>query len=196
MWWHVCGVAAITAILVFVPQHHAGVSEVFTQRIDNTGFFGGHAFGTGFLFLVLPLSAIFPQFTVTGYDASCHMSEETVGASDSAARGIWQAILYSGIGGWFLLLSEKFRAVLSLDKAWNAVQWLLTASGIVLGGTAIDGEGNLAPDDKAPADILVRCAEVEPRLVQARLLEHRIGARPTRATVRVEKDLGGGRHPG
>ncbi|MGQ5634066.1 MULTISPECIES: hypothetical protein [unclassified Streptomyces] len=129
MWWHVCGVAAITAILVFVPQHHAGVSEVFNQRIDNTGFFGGHAFGTGFLFLVLPLSASFPQFTVTGYDASCHMSEETVGASDSAARGIWQAILCSGIGGWFLLLSEKFRAVLSLDKAWNALQWLLTASG-------------------------------------------------------------------
>ncbi|GAA3025761.1 hypothetical protein GCM10010448_04520 [Streptomyces glomeratus] len=60
---------------------------------------------------------------------------------------------------------------------------------VVLGGTAIDGEGNLAPDDKAAADILVRWAEVEPRLAQARLLEHRIGARPTRATVRVEEDL-------
>ncbi|MFI6358486.1 FAD-dependent oxidoreductase [Streptomyces sp. NPDC050743] len=60
---------------------------------------------------------------------------------------------------------------------------------VVLGGTAIDGEGNLAPDDKAAADILVRCAEVEPRLAQARVLEHRVGARPTRATVRVEKVL-------
>ncbi|MGW5465675.1 FAD-dependent oxidoreductase [Streptomyces sp. NPDC003996] len=60
---------------------------------------------------------------------------------------------------------------------------------VVLGGTAIDGEGNLAPDDKAAADIIVRCAEVEPRLAQARVLEHRVGARPTRATVRVEEDL-------
>ncbi len=57
---------------------------------------------------------------------------------------------------------------------------------VVLGGTAIDGEGDLTPDDKAAADILARCAEVEPRLAEARFLEHRIGARPTRATVRVE----------
>ncbi|MFD5237245.1 FAD-dependent oxidoreductase [Streptomyces tendae] len=59
---------------------------------------------------------------------------------------------------------------------------------IVLGGTAIDGEGDLASDDKAAASILARCAEVEPRLAQARVLEHRIGARPTRATVRVEEE--------
>ncbi|RYJ31421.1 D-amino-acid oxidase [Streptomyces sp. L-9-10] len=59
---------------------------------------------------------------------------------------------------------------------------------VVLGGTAIDGEGDLARDDKAAAGILARCAEVEPRLAQARILEHRIGARPTRATVRVEAE--------
>ncbi|MFF2849685.1 FAD-dependent oxidoreductase [Streptomyces sp. NPDC058001] len=59
---------------------------------------------------------------------------------------------------------------------------------VVLGGTAIDGEGDLALDDKAAADILTHCTEVEPRLAQARVLEHRIGARPTRATVRVEAE--------
>ncbi|MFE5729436.1 FAD-dependent oxidoreductase [Streptomyces sp. NPDC056528] len=59
---------------------------------------------------------------------------------------------------------------------------------VVLGGTAIDGEGGLAPDDKAATDILTRCAEVEPRLANARVLEHRIGARPTRATIRVETE--------
>ncbi|MGP3734439.1 FAD-dependent oxidoreductase [Streptomyces sp. GDS52] len=59
---------------------------------------------------------------------------------------------------------------------------------VVLGGTAIDGEGGLVPDDTAAANILARCAEVEPRLATARVLEHRVGARPTRATVRVEVD--------
>ncbi|MFJ3499633.1 FAD-dependent oxidoreductase [Streptomyces sp. NPDC090135] len=59
---------------------------------------------------------------------------------------------------------------------------------VVLGGTAIDGEGDLALDDKAAADILTRCTEVEPRLVHARVLEHRIGARPARATIRVEAE--------
>ncbi|MFJ8805578.1 FAD-dependent oxidoreductase [Streptomyces sp. NPDC102490] len=59
---------------------------------------------------------------------------------------------------------------------------------VVLGGTAIDGEGGLASDDTAAAGILARCTEVEPRLATARVLEHRIGARPTRATVRVDAD--------
>ncbi|MYR41582.1 FAD-dependent oxidoreductase [Streptomyces sp. SID5910] len=59
---------------------------------------------------------------------------------------------------------------------------------VVLGGTAIDGEGGLAPDGTAAASILARCAEVEPRLTQTRVLEHRIGARPTRAKVRVEEE--------
>lgn len=64
---------------------------------------------------------------------------------------------------------------------------------VVLGGTAIDGEGDLGLDDKAAADILARCTEVEPRLAEARVLEHRIGARPTRAVVRVEAErLGNG----
>ncbi|MBZ3908912.1 FAD-dependent oxidoreductase [Streptomyces acidiscabies] len=59
---------------------------------------------------------------------------------------------------------------------------------VVLGGTAIDGEGDLAPNGKATADILARCTQVEPRLAEAHFLEDRIGARPTRATVRVEAE--------
>ena len=108
VWWHVIGTVAIIAIIIFVPQHHASVADVFTQRINNTGMFDGATTGLGFVFLVLPLAVILPQFTVTGYDASCHMSEETKGASNSAANGIWQAILYSAIGGWILLLGILF----------------------------------------------------------------------------------------
>ncbi|MFD7899274.1 FAD-dependent oxidoreductase [Streptomyces sp. NPDC059743] len=59
---------------------------------------------------------------------------------------------------------------------------------VVLGGTAVDGESNVEADDKAAADILARCTEIEPRLAEARVLEHRIGTRPTRATVRVEAE--------
>ncbi|WP_030898557.1 FAD-dependent oxidoreductase [Streptomyces sp. NRRL F-5126] len=59
---------------------------------------------------------------------------------------------------------------------------------VVLGGTAIEGEDDLSTDAKAAAGILARCAEVEPRLAQARVLEHRIGARPTRPRVRVEDE--------
>lgn len=57
---------------------------------------------------------------------------------------------------------------------------------VVLGGTAIDGEGDLGPDDTVAANIRARCTEVEPRLAAVRVLEHRIGVRPTRSMVRVE----------
>ena len=108
VWWHVAGTAAIIAILIILPEQHASFSDVFLQRVNNTGMFGGATSGATFILLVLSLSVIFPQFVVTGYDASCHMSEETVGAADSAAKGIWRAILYSAIGGWVLLLSLLF----------------------------------------------------------------------------------------
>lgn len=57
---------------------------------------------------------------------------------------------------------------------------------VVLGGTARDGDGSLDEDKEAAAGILARCREVEPRLADARILEHRIGLRPTRSAVRVE----------
>ncbi|HKU29718.1 MAG TPA: amino acid permease [Arthrobacter sp.] len=108
VWWHVVGTVAIIAIIAFLPQHHASIADVFTQRVNNTGMFSGSTDGLGFIFVILPLAVILPQFTVTGYDASCHMSEETKGAANSAAKGIWQAILSSAIGGWILLLAILF----------------------------------------------------------------------------------------
>ena len=48
------------------------------------------------------------QYTITGYDASAHLSEETNGAANSAAKGIWRSIFYSAIGGWILLLTFLF----------------------------------------------------------------------------------------
>ncbi len=108
VWWHVIGATAVVLILIFVPKHHASVGSVFTHTVNNTGFFGGHTHGLGFLFYVLPLSVILTQYTITGYDASAHLSEETKSAGNAAARGIWQSIFYSGIGGWILLLSFLF----------------------------------------------------------------------------------------
>jgi amino acid transporter len=115
VWWHVFGAAVVVAILIFAPSHHASVSSVFTHTVNNTGFFGGHTHGIGFIFYILPLSAILTQYTITGYDASAHLSEETKSAANSAAKGIWQSIFYSAIGGWILLLTFLF-AVQDQDK--------------------------------------------------------------------------------
>ncbi|QNK81246.1 amino acid permease [Nakamurella sp. PAMC28650] len=108
VWWHVFGAAAVVLILIIVPKQHASLHDVFAKTINNTGIFSGATSGVSWLFFVLPISAILTQYTITGYDASAHLSEETKGASNAAAKGIWQSILYSAIGGWVLLVVFLF----------------------------------------------------------------------------------------
>ena len=109
VWWHVVGAAIIIAILVFLPEKHMSINDVFTMRVNNSGgLAGGETSGWGFWFYVLPLGFLLTQYTITGFDASAHLSEETHDAADGAAKGIWRSIFYSGIGGWILLLSFLF----------------------------------------------------------------------------------------
>ncbi|WP_445169678.1 amino acid permease [Mycolicibacterium sp. Dal123E01] len=123
VWWHVAGAAIVIVILWAIPEQHASFSQVFTTTVNNTGFFGGSTSGITFLLFVLPMSAILTQYTITGYDASAHLSEETKSAADGAAKGIWRSIFYSAIGGWVLLLTFLF-----------AVQ---DADGVTSGGGAV-----------------------------------------------------------
>ncbi len=87
VWWHVFGAAAVVLILVFIPHHHASASMVFTSTVNNTGFFGGKTHGLGFLVVVLPIGALLTQYTITGYDASAHLSEETKSAANACGQG-------------------------------------------------------------------------------------------------------------
>jgi amino acid transporter len=122
VWWHVFGAAIVIAVLVFGPSSHQSLGFVFGHTINNSGFGSEH--GLSFWFYVLPLGFLLTQYTITGYDASAHLSEETQGAANEAARGIWQSIFYSAIGGWVLLLAFVFAAtntdlINSVDPAKN-----------------------------------------------------------------------------
>ncbi len=59
---------------------------------------------------------------------------------------------------------------------------------VILGGVAQPGAWSREPDPATAAAILARCAEIEPRLNDARVLDHRVGLRPTRPCVRVEME--------
>jgi D-amino-acid oxidase len=58
----------------------------------------------------------------------------------------------------------------------------------VLGGTAEEGEWDTEPDPEIAAGILRRCVALESRLAEAAVLEHRVGLRPGRPEVRLERD--------
>ncbi len=132
VWWHVFGAALIILILIFVPSHHQSVSWVLSERINNSGYDGGGTGGIPFWFLVLPLGFLLTQYTITGFDASAHLSEETASASKAAAQGIWRSIAYSAIGGWILLVALLF-AVKDQDKVTEGINNGLYGSDVILG---------------------------------------------------------------
>jgi amino acid transporter len=108
VWWLLAGVVAIIAILFAVPSHHESVGWVFSHRINNSGFASGHLKGFMFWLYVFPLGFLLTQYTIAGFDASAHMSEETEGANRAAASGLWKAILYSSVVGWIMELAFLF----------------------------------------------------------------------------------------
>src|SRR3954465_12463668 len=110
VFWHVVGVIIIIGILIFVPDHHQSAKFVFTEKINNSGFAGGSVGGGTYWFLVLPVGFLLTMYTITGYDASAHVAEETKGAEEAAAKGVWQSVALSAVIGWFVLLAILFAA--------------------------------------------------------------------------------------
>jgi amino acid transporter len=108
VWWHVVGASAIVLILVFVPDQHQSFSYVFTERFNNSGYSEGSTSSMAFWFAVVPFGFLLTQYTITGFDACAHLSEETETASMAAAKGIWRSIFYSVLGGYILLLAVVF----------------------------------------------------------------------------------------
>ena len=108
VWWHVFGASAIVLILIFVPDQHQSFSYVFTERFNNSGLRDGSITSFGFWFAIVPFGFLLTQYTITGFDACAHLSEETESASMGAAKGIWRSIFYSAVGGYILLLCVVF----------------------------------------------------------------------------------------
>jgi len=80
------------------------------------------------------------------------------------------------------------------DESPDPTYFLPQGDHIVLGGSVERGRTDLAPDHRTSLAILDRCAAIEPVLVRAAVLEHRVGLRPTRSRVRFERVDIGSRH--
>jgi amino acid transporter len=106
-WWHMAGVAVIVLVLIIVPDHHRSIGYVFGQTINNSGF-QGHNFGNIMFWYVFGIGLLMAQYTITGYDASAHMAEETHEASRGAAVGMYMSVVMSVIFGFVLLLGVTF----------------------------------------------------------------------------------------
>lgn len=103
VWWHLAGTILVVAVLFIVPSDHASVSFVFTRYVNETGFgFAGNAIW------VIAIGLMMAQYTLTGYDASAHMTEETRDASTAGPKGIMTSIWVSVLAGLVLMLGLTF----------------------------------------------------------------------------------------
>ncbi len=101
-------ILAVTVLLIagmLWHPAHLDVARLFELR-DNGGDTGGGVWpaarGRPVMFL---LALMWPIYTITGFDASAHTSEETVQAAHNVPRGILRSVLVSGTAGWILVAS-------------------------------------------------------------------------------------------
>jgi amino acid transporter len=99
---------ATTAVLVIACLYFApaiDISRLWTFT-NFSGEAGGNVFpqsdNVGYLFL---LCLLLPVYTITGYDASAHTSEETKSAATSVPNGIVNAVFWSSLIGWIMICS-------------------------------------------------------------------------------------------
>jgi amino acid transporter len=123
-WWHMIGVLVIVGILIVVPDHHQSVGYVFGKTINNSGF-SGSTFAHPVFWFVFGIGLLMAQYTITGYDASAHMSEETRQASRGAAVGMVMSVVASVIFGFILLVAVTF-AVPDTKGTLGAVAYAVT----------------------------------------------------------------------
>lgn len=103
VWWHLAGVAVFLIFLVILPDEHASASFVFSEFQNNTGWNG--AFSGIYVFFI---GCLLAQYTITGFDASAHMTEETENAAVAGPKGMVTSVWLSGIAGYILLLALMF----------------------------------------------------------------------------------------
>ena len=125
-----------TAVLVIVClyaafQHGIDISRLWTF----TNYADGQVFpksdNMGYLFL---LSLLLPVYTITGYDASAHTSEETERAAYSVPSGIITSVVWSSLIGWVMVCAIML-AIPDLDagakSGWSV--FFNTMTGIMPG---------------------------------------------------------------
>ncbi|MER7571171.1 FAD-dependent oxidoreductase [Streptomyces sp. NPDC126514] len=77
----------------------------------------------------------------------------------------------------------------STDASGNMAYFFPQPGRLLLGGTAEEGAWSLEPDPKVAEAIVARCAALRPEIAGARVLDHRVGLRPVRDAVRLEREL-------
>ena len=115
VWWHIVIVAAVVVLLFLTGKpDQSGLTLFAVEPQDvagswnnNLGFanFTYGAAATYPIILAFFFSLLQANWTYTGYDASAHVAEETLGARVASAWGIFLSVAVSAIVGFIFLFA-------------------------------------------------------------------------------------------
>lgn len=127
-WYHVAVVAVLVgAVALFAPKQDLAFIASRFNGTEHTSYL--------YVFLIGLLQA---QWTFTGYDASAHVTEETVNPAKNAPWGVFMSVVVSGIVGYAMLIfvTLAIRDLPAAVKAQSAFLYVLE-SGLGRVGTVL-----------------------------------------------------------
>jgi amino acid transporter len=115
VWWHIVIVAAVVVFIFLTGKpDQSGLALGAIQPLDQAGSWNNNlgfvnlqygAATTYPLILAFFFSLLQANWTYTGYDASAHVAEETVGARMASAWGVFLSVAVSAVVGYIFLLA-------------------------------------------------------------------------------------------
>ena len=164
------------------------------------GYSDGHAFIAPVVEMPIYLQYLMDRFIASGGSVERRIlssldevdADVVVNCVGLGARDLVGDISMQPIRGQIVRVSNPGLERFVLDEVNpEGVTYIVPRShDCILGGTAEEGEWNLEPDPDTAAGILRRCTHLEPRLRGAAVLEHRVGLRPGRPEIRLEREDG------
>ncbi|MDG4863525.1 FAD-dependent oxidoreductase [Streptomyces sp. T-3] len=133
---------------------------------------------------------------VSGFDEAARVAPVVVNCTGLGARELVPDPSVQPVRGQLVIvenpgIEEWFAAA---NSPTEITYVLPHPFGVVLGGTSQPGSWDRTADPATARAIVERASLLHPGLARARVLEHRVGLRPVRPAVRIERELreGGG----
>jgi amino acid transporter len=112
----ILAITLLLVILLFSKVQNFDLGKAFAFA-NTTGEPGGNvapAYGT---FVAILMGMLYPLFTITGFDASAHVSEETRDAQNTVHKGMLTSVFWSLVFGFVLALGM----VMALPAVYTAL---------------------------------------------------------------------------
>lgn len=167
------------------------------------GYQEGYAFFVPVIEMPVYLRYLMGRFTETGGE----IQRRAVSRLEDLAQEARVLVNCAGLGAREIVGDDSLRPIrgqilrvsnpglesffLDEDDPEGVTYIIPRSTDCILGGTAEEDAWDTEPDPAVSEGILRRCLALEPRLAGAEILEHKVGLRPGRPEVRLEREDSG-----